>query len=90
MNLSDARAFEIAAMSGIMVPHIMNLEDAINVVRMTRFHPFGRRLVDGGNADGSYCNLDFDEYLKVSNQQKFVVVQIEDPEPLEELKAIAS
>jgi 4-hydroxy-2-oxoheptanedioate aldolase len=30
----------------------MSLEDAENVVRMTRFHPLGRRPVDGGNADG--------------------------------------
>jgi len=41
--------------AGIMVPHIMSLEDAKNVVRLTRFHPIGRRPVDGGNADGEYC-----------------------------------
>ena len=38
--------------TGIMVPHIMNLEDARKVVHMTRFHPIGRRPLDGGNADG--------------------------------------
>jgi 4-hydroxy-2-oxoheptanedioate aldolase len=27
--------------SGIMVPHIMSLEDAQKVVKMTRFHPIG-------------------------------------------------
>ena len=76
--------------SGIMVPHIMSLEDAKKVVHMTRFHPLGRRPVDGGNADGAYCNIDFREYLRQANEQRFVLVQIEDPEPLNDLEAIAS
>lgn len=83
------RPLELDA-SGIMVPHVMSLADAENVVRMTRFHPIGRRPVDGGNADGAYCNIEFLDYLKQANEQRFVVVQIEDPEPLEELDAIAA
>jgi 4-hydroxy-2-oxoheptanedioate aldolase len=76
--------------SGIMVPHIMSLQDAKNVVRMTRFHPIGRRPVDGGNADGAYCNIDILDYFKQANDQRFVCIQIEDPEPLDDLEAIAS
>jgi len=76
--------------SGIMVPHVMSLADAKNVVRMTRFHPIGRRPVDGGNADGAYCLLDFNEYLKQANEKRFVMLQIEDPEPMDELEEIAS
>ncbi len=76
--------------AGIMVPHVMSLEDAKNVVRMTRFHPVGCRPVDGGNADGAYCGIDFVDYLRQANEQRFVVVQIEDPEPLADLDAIAT
>ena len=76
--------------TGIMVPHIMNAEDARDIVKMTRFHPIGRRPVDGGNADGAYCNIDFKEYIKQANNERFVIVQIEDPEPMEELDEIAS
>ena len=76
--------------TGIMVPHIMSAEDARKVVEMTRFHPIGRRAIDGGSADGNYTNLDFKEYLKQSNEQKFIVLQIEDPEPLDELEEIAA
>lgn len=75
--------------AGIMVPHIMNLEDAKQIVKMTRFHPIGRRPVDGGNADGIYCNVPFVEYLQQANDQRFVAIQIEDPEPLQDLEAIA-
>ena len=83
------RPLELDA-AGIMVPHVMSLADAQAVVRMTRFHPLGRRPVDGGNADGAYCNIDFIDYLKQANEQRFVVVQIEDPEPLAELDSIAA
>jgi len=76
--------------AGIMVPHVMSLADAQNVVRMTRFQPLGRRPVDGGNADGAYCEIEFTDYLRQANEQRFVVVQIEDPEPLAELDAIAA
>ena len=76
--------------AGVLVPHIMGLEDAKKVVEMTRFHPIGRRAIDGGSADGNYTNLDFNEYLRQSNAQKFIVLQIEDPEPLDELEAIAA
>ena len=75
--------------AGIMVPHVMSLDDAKKVVWQTRFHPLGRRPIDGGNADGAYCMIDLKEYIRTANQQRFVIVQIEDPEPLDELEEIA-
>ena len=75
--------------AGIMVPHLMSLEDARQVVRQTRFHPLGRRPLDGGNADGAYCMIPVDQYVREANQQRLVIVQIEDPEPMAELDAIA-
>ena len=76
--------------SGIMIPHVMNVEDARRIVWQTRFHPIGRRPADGGNADGMFCKLPFTEYIKFVNENRFVIVQIEDPEPLDELDEICS
>ena len=76
--------------TGIMVPHIMSAEDARNVVKMTRFHPLGRRPIDGGNSDGKYAQMEPVDYIKQANEQRFIVIQIEDPEPLEELDEIAA
>ena len=76
--------------SGIMVPHIMSLDDAKNVVKMTRFHPIGLRALDGGNADGGYCQVNLADYLKQANDRRFVCVQIEDTEPMAELDEIAA
>lgn len=74
--------------SGIMVPHIMSLEDAKSVISMTRFPPVGRRPADGGNADGKYCRIPFTDYIRQANRERFVVFQIEDPEPLKDLDKI--
>ncbi len=74
--------------TGIMVPHLMSLEEAKQIVYYTKFHPIGRRPLDGGNADGAYCLVDANDYIKQANQERFTVVQIEDPEPLAELEEI--
>lgn len=75
--------------TGILVPHIMSVEDAKQVINMTRFHPIGRRPIDGGNADGAYTAMDFGDYLQSANCERFIALQIEDPEPLDELDEIA-
>jgi 4-hydroxy-2-oxoheptanedioate aldolase len=75
--------------AGIIVPHIMSAADARDVVRMTRFHPIGRRPLDGGNADGAACMIDLKDYTEQANRERFVIIQIEDPEPLDELDEIA-
>jgi 4-hydroxy-2-oxoheptanedioate aldolase len=80
--------FEMDA-AGIMVPHVMSTADAQEVVRQTRFHPVGRRPLDGGNADGAYCMIPTARYVREANEQRFLVVQIEDPEPLADLEEIA-
>lgn len=74
--------------AGIMIPHVMNLADAKQIVHQTKFHPIGRRSLDGGNADGAFCNLELGAYIQQANEQRFNVLQIEDPEPLAELEEI--
>lgn len=76
--------------TGVMVPHLMSLEEAKRIVYYTKFHPIGRRPLDGGNADGKYCLVDAADYIKEANAERFTVVQIEDPEPLAELEEICA
>lgn len=76
--------------TGIMIPHLMSLEEAKKIVYYTKFHPIGRRPIDGGNADGKYCLVDESDYVKTANEQRFTVVQIEDPEPMAELEEICA
>ncbi|MEI8248725.1 MAG: aldolase/citrate lyase family protein [Lentisphaerota bacterium] len=76
--------------SGIMIPHLMSAADARKIAWQTRFHPIGRRPADGGNTDGMFCKIPFAEYSKFINENRFVIVQIEDPEPMDELDEICS
>ena len=76
--------------TGIMVPHLMSLAEAKQIAYFTKFHPIGRRPIDGGNADGKYCLVGAADYIKEANEERFTVVQIEDPEPLAELEEICA
>ncbi|MCF7837848.1 MAG: aldolase [Candidatus Marinimicrobia bacterium] len=76
--------------TGIMVPHVKTAAEAREIVRTVRFQPVGRRPLDGGTIDGMYTMIPVGEYLRHANEDRFVVLQIEDPEAIEELEAIAA
>lgn len=75
--------------TGVMIPHIMSKEDARDVVDKIKFRPIGKRAIDGGNADGFYCNIPIVKYTEDSNRERFSIFQVEDPEVLDDLEAIA-
>lgn len=83
------KPFEADA-TGIMVPHVTTADEAREIVDAVRFHPLGRRAMDGGNVDGRFCMLPVDEYLNHSNRERMVILQIESPEGLENVEAIAA
>lgn len=83
------RPFEAGA-TGIIVPHVANAEEARQIVDWVRFHPVGRRALDGGNVDGNFCLTPLPDYLHHSNTERIVILQIESPEALDHVEAIAA
>lgn len=83
------RPFEADA-TGIMVPHVGSAEEARRIVEMTRFHPVGRRPIDGGNMDGLFCQIPYPEYIAHSNCERLLIFQIESPEALANVEEIAA
>lgn len=79
-----------AGATGIIVPHVESAEEAEKIVSWTRFHPLGQRALDGGNTDGLFCIIPLDEYLANGNHEKLVILQIESPEGLAQVEAIAA
>ncbi|QYM78585.1 aldolase [Horticoccus luteus] len=79
-----------AGATGLIVPHVANADEARQIVEWTRFHPLGKRALDGGNIDGQFCLLPLEDYLHQSNTERIVVLQIESPEALEHAEAIAA
>ncbi|HRE83799.1 MAG TPA: aldolase/citrate lyase family protein [Opitutaceae bacterium] len=76
--------------TGIIVPHVASEDEARQIVEWVRFHPLGKRALDGGNIDGQFCLIPMDEYLQHSNTEKVVIFQIESPEALENVEKIAA
>jgi 4-hydroxy-2-oxoheptanedioate aldolase len=83
------RPFEADA-TGIIVPHVTTAAEARQVVEWVRCHPMGKRPLDGGNTDGRYCLAPLEEYLRHTNEERIVVLQIESPEGLANVDAIAA
>lgn len=79
-----------AGASGIIVPHVASAEDARQIVRWTRCHPLGQRPIDGGNVDGLFCELPWEDYLREANHERLLILQIESPESLEQVEEIAA
>lgn len=76
--------------TGIMVPHCMSGREAAEIARMTRFHPVGLRPWDGGNSDGPFCMRPAEEYMQFANEQRFVMVQVEDREAVDCMEDIVA
>ncbi len=85
---SAIKPLEMGA-KGIMVPHIITVEDARNAIDATRFKPLGRRGIDGVNADADWGGMNLRKYLRVSNEEIFLALQIEDVEALSNIEKIA-
>ncbi|HWL52208.1 MAG TPA: aldolase/citrate lyase family protein [Chthoniobacteraceae bacterium] len=83
------KPFEAGA-SGIMVPHVTHAGEARKLVSRLRFQPLGSRPLDGGGIDGAFCQLPLHDYLRHANQEQFVIFQIESPEAVAHVEAIAA
>jgi 4-hydroxy-2-oxoheptanedioate aldolase len=83
------RPFEAGA-TGIIVPHVATEAEARQIVEWVRFNPLGKRALDGGNIDGEFCLLPTEEYIRRSNHERLVILQIESPEALEQVERIAA
>ncbi|MBN9347985.1 MAG: hypothetical protein J0I48_17595 [Devosia sp.] len=75
--------------TALMVPHVMNADDARKVRDMTKFAPLGKRALDGGNNDAQFTRVGLADYLATANRERFVLHQIEDPEAMDHLEAMA-
>jgi len=75
---------------GIMYPRCQSAEEAREVVRWAKFAPQGTRGFDSGNPDCPYCLTSFSDYIRIANEETWIVVQIEDPQALERVDEIAA
>ena len=79
-----------AGARGIMVPHVRDVEEAQRVVEMMKFPPEGRRGLDPIHSDADMGKAPLGDYLSHENDNTFLVIQIETPEVLPHIDAIAA
>jgi len=76
--------------AGLMIPHVANAEEARTLVNAIKFPPIGDRGFCGGGRDADYWIGKPNDYTDQANRESFLVVQIETPEALENVEAIAA
>lgn len=75
--------------TGIIVPHVTTADQAKSIVKSTRFGDGGRGYAGSPRAAG-YTTKSMPDYMKESNDQTAVIVQIEDIAALRNVAEIAA
>jgi hypothetical protein len=83
------RALDIGA-QGIIVPHVNTQAEAEAIVRAAHYPPIGRRGLATTTRAGQHAFSNLKEHLSSTGQHTLIAVQVEDPEGIEHVDAIAS
>lgn len=73
---------------GILYPRCDDAAEARELVKWSKFPPFGSRGLDGGNPDSPYCMMPVAEYVQQANANTFLVAQIEEEASLKDVEEI--
>ncbi|MDA9165676.1 aldolase/citrate lyase family protein [Alphaproteobacteria bacterium] len=84
-----ARALDLGA-SGIMAPMVNTAEEAMNVVKSSKYPPEGIRGAGFGFAHDNYNNQNPLKYIKKANDELINIIQIETKYGLENVELIAA
>lgn len=75
--------------AGLMIPHVSTPQKAQALVDCVKFPPVGDRGLDGVGLDAGFLPAN-DTFIDHANRETFLVVQIETPEAVENIDAIAA
>jgi 2-dehydro-3-deoxyglucarate aldolase/4-hydroxy-2-oxoheptanedioate aldolase len=84
-----ARALDLGA-SGIMAPMVNTAEEAMKVVKSSKYPPEGIRGAGFGFAHDNYNNQNPLKYIKKANNELINIIQIETKYGLENVESIAA
>jgi 4-hydroxy-2-oxoheptanedioate aldolase len=77
--------------TGLMIPHVSTVKEAMQLVQSTRFPPLGERGLDNAGLDSDYAvSSDHVAYSREANRETFLTVQIETPEAVANSSRIAA
>jgi 4-hydroxy-2-oxoheptanedioate aldolase len=79
--------------AGLMIPHVNTAQKTATLVDAVKFPPLGDRGLDGAGLDADYFvngMAGVETFLDEANAETFLVVQVETPEAIANIDAIAS
>lgn len=76
--------------TGLMIPLVSTAADAADLARVVKFPPLGQRGLDGAGIDNDFYLEGTAAYPAAANRETLLIVQIETPEALQNIDAIAS
>ena len=79
-----------AGASGVVVPHVRTREEAMRAVAACRYPPLGTRSAAPVVRSAHHGLLSWDTYLERENDEKLVLVMIEDQEAVDHLEDVLS
>jgi 4-hydroxy-2-oxoheptanedioate aldolase len=89
-NHSDLLWLLEAGARGLMIPRVRHPDEVREIVATMKFPPQGRRGADVIHADSNFGRASLPDYFAASNRETFLVVQIEEPEVVPHVDAIAA
>ena len=89
-NHTDVLWLLEAGVRGLMIPRVRHPDEVAAVIAAMKFFPLGRRGGDAIHADASFGRAPMADYIATANRETFLVVQIEEPEVVQHIDAIAA
>ncbi len=75
--------------SGVMVAQIRSMDEVERAVQWVKYPPIGQRGLFLGNAEAHYGTVPAAEHVAAANAQRWLAVQIETAEAVEQVQSIA-
>lgn len=79
-----------SGVGGIMAAQVRSAAEVRQVVRWAKFPPLGVRGVNTSNCEGAYATRGLAEFVGATNRERWLSIQIETTEALEEVEEIAA
>ncbi len=76
--------------TALMIPMVNTADAARHLVRATKFPPVGDRGLDGAGVDAGFLVKKDQDYISLANSETALIAQIESPEGLDHMEAIAA
>jgi 4-hydroxy-2-oxoheptanedioate aldolase len=76
--------------TALMIPLVNTAADAAALAAAVKFPPLGQRGLDGAGLDNHFYTKGTEQYTAQANAETFLIFQIETPEALDNLEAIAA